>query len=113
MEKMIAYCGLDCGSCPAYLATIQDDDKMREETAANWSKEFKAEIKPTDINCLGCPSDEGPVFNYCMTCNIRKCSREKELENCAHCEDYGCEELENFLNMVPEARKRLEGVRYK
>ena len=29
---MIAYCGLDCGKCDAYLATINDDQALREKT---------------------------------------------------------------------------------
>ena len=28
MNKMIAYCGLDCEKCDAYLATINDCETM-------------------------------------------------------------------------------------
>lgn len=28
---MIAYCGLDCEKCDAYLATINDDQALREK----------------------------------------------------------------------------------
>lgn len=28
MKKMIAYCGLDCEKCDAYIATINDDQKL-------------------------------------------------------------------------------------
>ena len=30
---MIAYCGLNCTECPAYIATKANDDKLREEAA--------------------------------------------------------------------------------
>jgi len=30
---MIAFCGLNCSECPAYLATKTGDDKKRIETA--------------------------------------------------------------------------------
>ena len=33
MGDMIAYCGLDCEKCDAYLATIHDDQALREKTA--------------------------------------------------------------------------------
>jgi hypothetical protein len=29
-EKMIAYCGIACSECPAYVATQKNDDKLRE-----------------------------------------------------------------------------------
>ena len=31
MNKMIAYCGLDCEKCDAYLATINDDMSCAEK----------------------------------------------------------------------------------
>ena len=31
MRKMIAYCGLDCEKCDAYLATLHDDQALREK----------------------------------------------------------------------------------
>jgi len=54
MEKMISRCGLVCTECPAYIATQEDDDKKREEVAELWSKQFKMDIKPKDVNCVGC-----------------------------------------------------------
>ena len=36
MNKMIAYCGLDCESCDAYLATVNDDQELRKKTAKLW-----------------------------------------------------------------------------
>ena len=37
MKKMIAYCGLACEKCDAYLATLRDDQALREKTAKAWS----------------------------------------------------------------------------
>ena len=31
MRGMIGYCGLDCEACDAYLATIHDDQALREK----------------------------------------------------------------------------------
>ena len=37
MKDLIAYCGLDCGKCDAYLATVNDDQALREKTAKLWA----------------------------------------------------------------------------
>ena len=111
MAEMIAFCGLACHECGAFLATKNDDDKKRAEVAQLWSKEFNTDIKPEDINCDGCLSDSELVFNYCKVCKIRKCGREKSIANCAHCKDYACEKLEKFFEMVPDAKKQLDEIR--
>ena len=54
MREMIAYCGLDCEQCDAYLATIHDDQELREKTAALWARLNNAPILPQHINCRGC-----------------------------------------------------------
>lgn len=51
MKKMIAYCGLDCEKCDAYIATINDDQKLREKTAKLWAELNNAPILPEQINC--------------------------------------------------------------
>ena len=33
MKDMIGYCGLDCEKCDAYIATMNDDQALREKTA--------------------------------------------------------------------------------
>lgn len=111
MDKMTAFCGIICTECPAFLATQKDDDDIRKKTADIWSKQFNAEIKHEDINCDGCLSEGGQIFNYCRICEIRKCGLEKSVENCAYCNDYTCEKLEKFINNVPEAKATLEKIR--
>ncbi|MCD6569822.1 MAG: DUF3795 domain-containing protein [Deltaproteobacteria bacterium] len=61
---MIAFCGLPCHECDAFLATRDDDDQKRAEVAQLWSKQYNADIKPEDINCDGCLSDNGYLFNH-------------------------------------------------
>ena len=110
-KKMIAKCGLVCTECPAYIATRNNDDAMRAETARKWSAMFKADIKAADINCDGCQSESQRLFNYCQACEIRKCAREKKASTCAACPEYSCAKLDTFLAQVPEARTVLEGLR--
>jgi hypothetical protein len=113
MDEMIAICGLDCHECGAFLATRDNDDEKRAEVAQLWSKEYKTDIKPEDINCEGCLSDSGNLFSHPKTCEIRKCSKEKDVVNCAYCSDYACEKLEKFFKMVPDAKTRLDEIKAK
>ena len=54
MKNRIAYCGLDCEKCDAYIATVNDDQELREKTADLWAKLNNAPILPEHINCEGC-----------------------------------------------------------
>lgn len=107
---MIACCGLNCSECNAYVATQENDDRKRDETARQWSKMFRADIKAEQINCNGCKS-QGAKFFYCNTCEIRKCCLDKGVENCAACADYICETLSGFIKFAPEAGITLENLR--
>lgn len=110
MKEIIASCGIKCHECPAYIATKENNDTKRAEVAKLWSKEFKADIKLEDINCHGCHATDSVLFNHCRVCEIRKCSLEKKLDNCAECEDYSCKKLEDFFNYVPDAKITLDKV---
>lgn len=111
MDKMIAYCGLICTECPAFIATQKDDDEGRKKVAKLWSKEFNSDIKPEDVNCNGCMEESGRLFNHCKVCEIRKCGLGKGLKNCAYCDDYVCEKLTRFFEMAPEAKTTLSEIK--
>jgi hypothetical protein len=110
---MIAYCGLDCEKCGAFMATATNDDALRAKTSEEWSKTFKVDIPPESINCTGCASD-GVKFHYCANmCEIRKCAVGRKVSTCAACPDYGCDKLKAFQEMAPEAKASLEAIRQK
>lgn len=111
MDRMVSYCGLICTECPAYLATVNDDDAERQRVAEAWSKQFGGDFKASDINCDGCLSRGARVFSHCNECEIRKCGMERGVVNCAYCEDYPCEKLSAFLANVPAAKETLEKER--
>ena len=112
MNSMIAFCGLDCTKCDAYIATKKNDDKLRKETAKKWEKEFNHPgLKPIDINCNGCLSRSEIIFKHCKVCEIRKCADDKEVKNCAYCDDYPCDKVKRFHEHVPEAKINLENIR--
>lgn len=110
MEKMIAYCGIICSNCPVFIAARNDDDSERQRVAEIFTKQYGTEYKPTDINCDGCLSD-GQVFSYCNMCEIRRCGKEKRVENCAYCKDYPCEKLSKVFAGYPKAKEILENIK--
>lgn len=110
LKEMIAVCGLDCSKCGAFLATKENNDQKRAEVAQEWSRLFKGEIKPEDINCDGCHSDGGRLLNYCKVCEIRECGKEKGLENCGYCGEYPCHKLDFIFSSAPDAKNRPDKI---
>ena len=111
MTQITGFCGLICSECGAFIATQNNDDEKRAEVARLWSQQYKVEMKPSDINCDGCISDSDIHIGHCGVCEIRKCGKPKGILNCAYCEDYPCEKLEDFFKLVPDAGKHLDGIR--
>lgn len=111
MDGMIAYCGLICTDCPAYLATQADDREALERVAAQWREQFnEPRITADAVICDGC-LDEGRKAGYCSTCEIRACAAGHGVINCGHCDDYACEKLEGFFAHAPEAHTLLDQLR--
>ena len=116
MDEIISYCGLTCHTCPIYVATREKDDqkkrRMRAEIAEQIKKHYGVEYQPEDISdCDGCRSEGERLFAGSKNCHIRKCARRKRIENCAHCNEYPCEELEKLFTTDPDAKKRLNVIR--
>jgi hypothetical protein len=110
-DRIIAYCGLICTECPAYVATQADDREGLERVAAQWREQFEEpDITADSVVCDGCLG-EGRHSGYCSICAIRACAMERGVVNCGHCADYACEQLDSFLTHVPEARDLLDGIR--
>lgn len=84
IEYAVAYCGLDCGKCDAYLATINDDQVLREKTAKRWV----------------CDS----------LCAIRQCALKKDVMTCGDCPDMeSCQTVGEIIPNCPEALGNLKG----
>ena len=111
MAETIAYCGIVCTECPAYLATQRDSDEDRARVAETWSEEYNSDIKPEQINCDGCLPGHSRYFSHCAKCDIRACGMAKGVDNCAFCEDYACDKLVRFFGYVPVAKSKLDEIR--
>ena len=53
MKDMIGYCGLDCEKCDAYIATVNDDNALREKTAKLWAELNNAPIYLNTLTMKG------------------------------------------------------------
>lgn len=84
-NQFIGCCGLDCEKCEARIATITNDNTLREKVATQWAKLNGVTITPEMINCTGCRI-EGVKTPFCeKLCPIHNCVKEKKLETCAEC----------------------------
>ena len=99
-------CGQDCSRCKTYLATVYDDDKLREESRRFYLEEFGISVPSEKLRCRGEIShgevsrDEkshgessGDMFYLCRGCPWISCSSEKGLRSCLDCHIYPCPEL--------------------
>jgi hypothetical protein len=112
VNEMIAYCGLDCQTCPIYLVAREKNKEKQKEEKKEIVKLIKEhyglDFKLEDItDCDGCRSETDSLFSACKDCSIRSCARERKLESCAHCENYICRTLEEFFAKEPDAKMRL------
>ncbi len=109
MKKLIAFCGLDCETCEARLATLSNDDELRKKVAKLWSELNAAEITPEMINCLGCRTD-GVKTPYCESmCPIRQCALGKGYETCGVCGELeACEKVRMVIANNADALRNLK-----
>ena len=109
MKNFIAYCGLDCEKCEARLATINNDNVLREKVAKLWSELNGVEITPEMINCTGCRID-GIKTPYCDSlCPIRKCAAGKGYETCGKCINLDkCDKVGQIINSNKDALNNLK-----
>jgi hypothetical protein len=112
MEQMIAYCGLICTDCEAYIATQANDLAALEQMAARAREEFNMpDASAETAMCDGCLAESSRLCGYCYQCQVRACARERGMITCAHCNDYGCAHLRAFWQMAPQARTTLDAIR--
>jgi len=118
ISKITSRCGLDCKKCAAYIATITNDDRLREITANKWNKKYnvagRSPVTKDDINCLGCLSLVHPVYKHCKECGVRNCGLKKGIQNCGECNDYkSCPKISSLHQRIPEGKKICDMVNKK
>lgn len=111
-DLLIGCCGLDCATCDARIATLTNDDALREKTAALWTRLNGVPITPDMIHCTGCRLD-GAKTPFCdKLCAVHNCVREKGFDTCADCpETDGCPALGRIAANNPQVLERLGRLR--
>jgi len=109
MKQLIACCGIDCEFCDACIATVNNDNELREKTAQQWSVAYNApHITAASINCMGCRAG-GAIFDYCNHCEIRSCATTKGFGTCGECDELEtCQIIGAVLQQVPGAKENLK-----
>ena len=103
----IAYCGLDCGACPAYHATERLTVAERQAVADEWNATYGGNHTVADIDCVGC-QHQGHHAPHCESmCEIRVCGMARGVETCAECADYACDKLSGFFGEVAQEVVRI------
>ena len=108
MKPLIACCGIDCETCDARIATVANDDNLREDTAKKWREMFNTpDITSDSINCEGCRT-EGAKFSHCNDCEIRNCAQSKGFDTCGDCAELDtCPTIGAILEHIPGGKENL------
>ncbi len=111
MAKIISCCGLNCATCEARIATVNNDDELRKATAEKWTRQYNGpEITPEMINCTGC-REPGVKLGNVSVCEVRKCADSKGFRTCAECSTLeSCSLIKPIHNFSPEALQNLKNM---
>ncbi len=101
----LAYCGLNCGECAVYLASVHKDTAGQIRLADEYSTDTY-KFSKEDMYCLGCHSDMVSQ-KMCGDCDIRLCGTKKSYKSCAECGDFPCSMLEKNLGDNSDNLNRL------
>jgi hypothetical protein len=107
---MIAYCGISCAKCPAY-SFPRLGEKLHVKGL--FQSVLKSRMKPKPegyVICDGCTAIGARCVTHCTTCPVRSCATETGVENCAHCDKFACERLQDIwkITVFKDAQPRLE-----
>jgi hypothetical protein len=105
VEQILTMCGYRCDLCLAYRPNIEADPSNRQILSDGWHKYFGFRIPPEQIECDGCLEENPRLID--TACPVRPCVLERGLQNCAECDDYGCERLVERLVVYEEVAHRI------
>ena len=109
MNDLIAYCGLNCEKCDAFIATKNNDNALREKTAKLWSELNNVLILPEHINCDGCRVSGRKTVFCDKLCPIRQCAMQKGVDTCGECPEMEhCSKIAMVHANNEEAKRNLK-----
>ncbi len=105
-KDRIAYCGVNCSTCPAYVATQKQQEKVRVKIAKLWSDKDHT-YEASEITCKGCHEPWGQKFRHCQECAVRACARKRLYATCAECNEYPCSKLNDLHQTLDKKIARI------
>ncbi|MBR5949794.1 MAG: DUF3795 domain-containing protein [Clostridia bacterium] len=106
----MAFCGFDCGKCPMYRATVDNDAELKKALIERYSTKERR-LTEEDIVCFGCKAEKRYVHPFCEQCAIRVCAKKRGLSyNCGECDAYPCAEIIKKIPEEGESRASMDAV---
>ena len=103
MKQIIAACGYRCDLCPVFEKNIGNSDKNK--LSEGYLRYFDYKVSPEEIKSCGGCSKEGDA-----NCPVEPCVIERDIENCAHCDEFPCEKLKLKMNAVEDRIKDVSSL---
>ncbi|MBM3127948.1 MAG: DUF3795 domain-containing protein [Chloroflexi bacterium] len=105
MQPILTRCGYRCDLCLAYKPSVERNPANRQKLSDGWFKYFGFRLPASEICCDGCMSDNPKLID--QSCPVRPCVIARGLDNCAQCELYICDKLEERLVTHEEVKQRV------
>ena len=95
MKPVLSLCGFRCDLCLAYKPNIEAHPENRQVLSDGWHEYFGFRLPPEAIYCEGCSAVSSETLD--RDCPVRPCVIQRNLENCAACENETCDKLSERL----------------
>jgi hypothetical protein len=106
MKAHIAKCGYRCDLCAAFKPVLTEAEK--KDISRAFKQYFGFFVPPQDVKtCTGCQSSDEPNDKECP---VFPCVRQKGIDNCAYCDDFGCGKLRQRMDVVEEIHVKQKDV---
>jgi len=91
-RKLMAPCGLYCGTCGVYISTRDGNEKFRAKLGNLYGTPAEETV------CRGCMQPEPPacLYKFCQSCPLRDCVKSRGYDSCHQCADWPCEHVDSF-----------------
>lgn len=101
LRELTAPCGLDCFNCLFYLAN--DNEEIRNQIKAGFSS-AGCSLPDEGSVCKGCRRENGNCAPSralgLEPCKVLKCISSKNIESCAECSDFPCDNLHPWADLA-------------
>ncbi len=107
MDEILSRCGYRCDLCLAYRPNIEKNYGNQQLLSDGWFRYFGFRVPAEKIICDGCWTEKGRLLDD--ECPVRPCVIEHGLVNCATCQNFICEKLEERLVTFEDLAAKMEG----